>query len=454
VDQEQTQPQRRRFLAATLISLPIGSLAFLLALASFADGYRLLGYVFLAVSVMLVGFFVMVMGYSYEWTGFRSRTLWDWLHLLSALAIPIVLAGAGFLFTANQNARQQELENQRSKAAQELEDQRAQAEALQAYLDQMSQLLLEQDLLKSEEDDPARTLAQARTTTIITRLDAPGNRSVTRFLTDSGLTGASLARLKQSSSVSILSQAELRDANLAGAFLPSANLTKAKLENADLSNASLVSADLSGANLENANLKEANLLFADLSDANLSGANLRKVDLTEVNLEGANLQRATLPSRHFNLAEILQPGISLERANLVRADLAGRDLTDASLEDADLTDATLEEANLKAADLTSADLSEVNLAGANLAQADLTEATITPKQLDQAESLEGATMPNGQKYENWLGAPEGQDWLRKYKKDLGPRMKRAGKYEDWTKTTEGEMWLKAVGEKGENSGPS
>ena len=29
-------------------------------------------------------------------------------------------------------------------------------------------------------------------------------------------------------------------------------------------------------------------------------------------------------------------------------------------------------------------------------------ANVTDKQLDQARSLEGATMPNGQKYEDWL----------------------------------------------------
>ena len=50
-----------------------------------------------------------------------------------------------------------------------------------------------------------------------------------------------------------------------------------------------------------------------------------------------------------------------------------------------------------------------------------------------------ATMPNGQKYEDWLRSPEGQDWLRKYKKDFGAAKKREGVYEDWKKTTEGKM---------------
>jgi uncharacterized protein YjbI with pentapeptide repeats len=47
-------------------------------------------------------------------------------------------------------------------------------------------------------------------------------------------------------------------------------------------------------------------------------------------------------------------------------------------------------------------LSDALLGGANLSGADLTNATVTQEQLDKAESLKGATMPDGQKYENWL----------------------------------------------------
>jgi hypothetical protein len=69
-----------------------------------------------------------------------------------------------------------------------LAEQRAQDEALQAYLDQRSSLLLEKDLRKSEEGSEVRTLAQARTATVIQRLDADGNRNVIRFLDEAGLT--------------------------------------------------------------------------------------------------------------------------------------------------------------------------------------------------------------------------------------------------------------------------
>jgi uncharacterized protein YjbI with pentapeptide repeats len=68
-------------------------------------------------------------------------------------------------------------------------------------------------------------------------------------------------------------------------------------------------------------------------------------------------------------------------------------LRDAALQDANLSSAVLENANLTNADLTNA----------NLRDAYLSEATgWTMEQLEAAKTLEGAIMPNGQKYEDWI----------------------------------------------------
>jgi cell division protein FtsB len=116
--------------------------------------------------------------------GFHGKTVWDWLALL---IVPVVLVGFGLWFTAQQDQRQQQMEDQRAEAERELAEQRAQDEALQAYLDQMSQLILDRKLLEVEQGDPVHaqgdpvhTLAQARTSTAILRLDAqrPEVRSV------------------------------------------------------------------------------------------------------------------------------------------------------------------------------------------------------------------------------------------------------------------------------------
>ncbi len=101
-------------------------------------------------------------------TGPGDKTLWDFLQLL---IVPLMLAGIGLWFSAQQDIRQRELE-----------DQRAQDAALQAYLDQMSTLLLEENLRGSEQDSEARTLARARTSTILEGLDAQHKRKVFAFL--------------------------------------------------------------------------------------------------------------------------------------------------------------------------------------------------------------------------------------------------------------------------------
>src|SRR5215207_6761063 len=82
-----------------------------------------------------------------RWTGFRGMTVRDWLDLL---VVPLALVVISFLFTTQQDQRQQRTETQRAEAERELAEQRAQDEALQAYLDQMSQLMLDRKLLEAE----------------------------------------------------------------------------------------------------------------------------------------------------------------------------------------------------------------------------------------------------------------------------------------------------------------
>jgi uncharacterized protein YjbI with pentapeptide repeats len=98
----------------------------------------------------------------------------------------------------------------------------------------------------------------------------------------------------------------------------------------------------------------------------------------------------------------------LYESGLISADRPVLDLSGADLSGADLRVANLRGATLRGADLSGADLSEANLSEAGLIKADLSEAKLvdaqgwTDEQLELAASLEGATMPNGQKYEDWL----------------------------------------------------
>jgi uncharacterized protein YjbI with pentapeptide repeats len=226
---------------------------------------------------------------------FGGQTVWDWLHLLSALAIPVVLAAAGLWFTAQQDQRQQDIENERARQAQKIENQRAKAErelaekraddeALQAYLDQMSGLLLERDLRASEEDSEVRTLARARTLTVLSRLDPSRKAALMQFLVEADL----VQRVEGKDPI-----ITLRYADLGGVFLKEAELADAHLNGADLRGAVLEDADL-----RYADLNDANLRFAYLSEANLSEAYLSEASgWTEEQLTAAKtLEGATMPN--------------------------------------------------------------------------------------------------------------------------------------------------------------
>jgi hypothetical protein len=131
----------------------------------------------------------------------------------------------------------------------------------------------------------------------------------------------------------------LREANLHGARLDSADLQNALLARANLNATILLSANLQHAVLAGSNAQDAVLGAAKLQGADLGFAKLQGADLQQADLRGANLQNADLK------------GADLEHANLQGADLANADLRGASLFTANLQAAILRGAKLQGADL-------------------------------------------------------------------------------------------------------
>ena len=284
----------------------------------------------------------ILIGYRY------GITLWDWIKLL---IVPAVIALGGIWL----NAQQREREQQTTKD-------RAQDEALQAYLDQMSDLLIpakdQPSLYDEHPPDSLRYVARARTLTVLPRLNAERKARVVQFLYEGGLINKERPAL-----------------DLSGGRLGSG---------ADLSGAWLI-----GANLEDAKLTGANLRRANLSDALLFGADLRGADLIRANLSGASLN-VYFRARYSGETD-------LSGANLTKANLSGADIGAGNLEHAKLDYANLSQANLEDANLSGANLQDANLSGAILNGI----SGITNEELEQeAAYLEGATMPNGQKYEH------------------------------------------------------
>ena len=157
-------------------------------------------------------------------------------------------------------------------------------------------------------------------------------------------------------------------------------------------------------------LREANLQGAILRRANLQSAHLRGVNFQVAILWGANLQEAILERANLlgaNLRKVNFQGADLRAADLQGADLQGANLQEAHLLGAYLVGARLRQADLRQAALQGADLREALLQGANLQEAYLQGANVTDEQLAGAQSLQGATMPDGQKYEDWLNDKEG-----------------------------------------------
>jgi uncharacterized protein YjbI with pentapeptide repeats len=262
------------------------------------------------------------------------------LDWLKLLIVPAVIAGVGIWFNHQQRERELGIAREQREQDTKIAEIRTNDEALQAYFDQMGRLLLDKDtqLGKSEEGAEVRTLARAWTLTVLTRLGSDG--------------------LRKRSVVQFLYEAKLLTKDRTTLDLREAFLNFAKLNGSDFN---LTGVNLHGASLTKVTMNAANLGEANLSDTKMFGANLHMT-----NLSGADMRKAVLMSANT------------DSTPLPRASATG--------------DYEFHSPEPKNANLELADLSEV----------DLTDAYVSEEQLLSAASLAGATMPDGQKYEDWL----------------------------------------------------
>jgi uncharacterized protein YjbI with pentapeptide repeats len=241
--------------------------------------------------------------------------------------------------------------------AQDLADQRAQAEALQQYFEKMTELVREHKLrTRPQRYDEVRILARAQTLTVLRGLDPTRMRVVLEFLRELRLINRNATVLRGLEPTRKQAATEfLRE-------LRSVIMNEHKLESVRVYP------------------RVVGLRSADFTDAYLRGIQLISTDRKEaVSLEGAILQ-----------------GADLRWADLERADLRGADMRDACLSGACLRGVDLDDSGETK---RPADLSGVNLSGANLQGANLSGAKVAKEQLEEAKSLQGATMPDGSKHD-------------------------------------------------------
>jgi uncharacterized protein YjbI with pentapeptide repeats len=150
------------------------------------------------------------------------------------------------------------------------------------------------------------------------------------------------------------------------------------------------------------------LAGADLSYAQLSGVDkdFNRFNLGRIHLVAVNLYRADMKFSELSGADLSQS--ELRETDLEASDLFGANLRNAILQDATLALTNLKSAALEGADLRDANLEHAALEGANLRGANLEHAHLEFASGLSAANLEGATMPNGQKYEDWLKDEEGE----------------------------------------------
>jgi uncharacterized protein YjbI with pentapeptide repeats len=339
------------------------------------------------VGITLLALVAGLIIYSYtDWPGARyfgiaDKTFWDYLELL---IVPATLAFGVYWLNRTQEERQQEADrfqqqlqlghNQmQQNRGLEVVTQQQQDAALRSYLDQMSQLMLQEGLTNQEPGsegvgENSLALARARTLPVLPTLNANRKRSVLQFLYEAGLID------KEHPIV------DLTGADLRGSALEGASLSDADLSDAYLSDAYLSGSDLRGADLLRADLINADLRGAKMSWTKLSGALLRGSDLGGAQLYEAVLYEAVLEGADLN-------GTVLSRANLFGADLR-----------------------------------EATLSGAVLGGADLRGATgVTTEQLSTARFLGGATMPDGPTLtgDYHPDGPTFEEWLKSKDRESG-----------------------------------
>ncbi|MCA9882101.1 MAG: pentapeptide repeat-containing protein [Anaerolineae bacterium] len=338
--------------------------------------------------------------FGWNWTGFSTRTLWDWLELL---LVPLLLAAAGAYLNyldnrrkrredderARQQKREDDIRREQQEREEELDEQRQQREALEArrrdeeryreetvrkYFDDMAYLMVEKGLLALVQSvEPGKTIGETKDPTSPTEPDPEKlvellknpvwNIAQTRTITvlrrmsyrravDSGDTEEQLeTKVDVQRANEILDF--LRDSGLlvgVGSILRQANLVEIDLKGVylsqvNLSGAALFGADLSGAFLNDINLNSAYLVKTNLSNAHLGQANLSCADLFQASLPGADLGAADFSGASLGAADLSRTFLvstDLSGADLGRADLSGANLQYAILVDAKIVETTFD----------------------------------------------------------------------------------------------------------------
>lgn len=231
----------------------------------------------------------------------------NWWDVFNALIIPVALAFIAFGFQKcsednnnqiAQEQRQQDLEiaqKQREHDLQIAQEQREQdlaiaadnqeVQYLNAYIDSITDLLLQSSAADLETQARIQDLLRAETLTVLRNVNGDRKAIVVRMLYEQDL----LFINPEEPDTPFLASTDLRDINLSSTWLYQVDMRRAILTASDLRNTNFSGATLDGAVLAGTNFSEATLTGSSLVDADLSGVDFTNSTLIAANLSGALL---------------------------------------------------------------------------------------------------------------------------------------------------------------------
>lgn len=207
-----------------------------------------------------------------NWTGFKGKTLWDFLEIL---VVPIFLAIIAIVFNILSN-----------KNSNRIADNRTQDYTLRNYLDDLSHFLLEEDIYQTDDNSPIRQLLRAKTLTALHQLNGERKGILIRFIYHLGL-------INKNGPLINLSGADLKSINLSGAD-HSDNKDRTLLNYLSLFEVSFAGAEMREADFSEAKLSRSNFMFTDLTDADFGDAHLMESDFRFATLKNVNFNNASL----------------------------------------------------------------------------------------------------------------------------------------------------------------
>src|SRR6185503_17005831 len=112
------------------------------------------------ICIAIVIFISSAYYFKLKWTGYESKTLWDWMDLL---IVPAMLAIGGLLYNRSEKRIEQRRAQQHAETEREIARDNQLETVLQTYLSAMTELMLKYEM----SDAKVKTIAQARTTGVL-----------------------------------------------------------------------------------------------------------------------------------------------------------------------------------------------------------------------------------------------------------------------------------------------